>query len=158
MAKFTSSYLSGDGQWRWLQGNHHGHSTVSDGKDEPAALVEVYERAGYNYLALSEHDVLLDPTELQVQTSMCLVPAVEVTSSYGQTLLHLGAERALPARQWHPRQIMEAAHEAGESRLSMEEFAALPGVSAKEPLEAIFMYELNVWDGVALRRGPSLFG
>ena len=113
MAKFTSSYLSGDGQWRWLRGNHHGHSTVSDGKDEPAALVQVYERADYDYLALSEHDVLFDPTELQAQTSMCLVPAVEVTSSYGQTLLHLGAERALPARQWHARQIMEAAHEAG---------------------------------------------
>ena len=113
MARFTSTYFALDAPCRWQRGNHHGHSTVSDGQDEPLEIVRAYEEEGYHYLALSEHDVLLEPGELQPHTSLCVVPAVEVTSCFGQTLVHLGATAALPARELTPRQIMEEAHAAG---------------------------------------------
>lgn len=113
MATFTSTYLDLEAPCRWLRGNHHGHSTVSDGSLAPLDLVRAYEAAGYQYLALSEHDCLLDPAPLQVQTSMCLLPAVEVTSCFNQTLMFLGADAALPARQLTPRQVMAAVQARG---------------------------------------------
>ena len=83
---------------RWLRGNHHGHSTVSDGKAEPMEEVAAYETAGYDYFALSEHDTFLNPDQLQSRTAMCVLAAVEVTSCYGQTLMFLGADEALPRK------------------------------------------------------------
>ena len=113
MLRFTSSYERLDAQCRWLRGNHHGHSTVSDGRLAPMDLVRIYEEAGYHYFALSEHDRLLAPDTLQPHTSMCIVPAIEVTSRLGQTLLYLGADRELPGGQWLPWKIMEEVHAAG---------------------------------------------
>ena len=113
MPRFVSTYYDLDVSCRWLRGNHHGHSTVSDGKFSPEENVRLYEDAGYDYLALSEHDTLLDVSALQPHTSMCLVPAIEVTSCYNQTLLYLGADRELPAKAWTPAQIMTAVHAAG---------------------------------------------
>ena len=113
MPTFASTYLDPDTPCRWLRGNHHGHSTVSDGTETPEALVAAYEAAGYDYLALSEHDILLDPQPLAAHTRMCLVPAVETTSNQGQTLLHLGATAALPAGELAPAEIMARVHERG---------------------------------------------
>ncbi len=113
ISHFQSTYLPLDSPFRWLKGNHHGHSTVSDGNDSPGENIRFYQEAGYDYLALSEHDTLLDVGPLQPNTSMCLIPAVEVTSCFGQTLLYLGADREFPRKEWTPRQIMEAVHEAG---------------------------------------------
>jgi hypothetical protein len=113
MPGFVSTYLPVISSYRWLKGNHHGHSTVSDGQLSPEENIRLYEEAGYDYLALSEHDTLLDVSVFQPHTSMCLVPAIEVTSSSNQTLLYLGADREMPARSWTPKQIMDAAHDAG---------------------------------------------
>jgi len=62
---------------------------------------------------LSEHDYLLEREELQPHTKMCVIPAVEVTSKDKQTLLYLGANEMLPAREWTPKQIMDRVHQAG---------------------------------------------
>lgn len=113
MSHFLSTYLPLTTSYHWLRGNHHGHSTRSDGTDEPLAVMRAYEAAGYDYFALSEHDYLLPPTELQPHTTMCILPAVEVTSCFDQTLLYLGAERSLPPRQLTPRAMMDQVHAAG---------------------------------------------
>lgn len=113
MSQFLSTYLPLNAPCRWLRGNHHGHSTRSDGIDEPLAIVQAYEAAGYKYFALSEHDLLLLPAELQPHTTMCILPAVEVTSCFGQTLLYLGADRLLPPRQLTPIEILEQVQAAG---------------------------------------------
>lgn len=112
-AIFQSPYLESGEPVRWLRGNHHGHSTLSDGHETPAQLLSAYEQAGYDYLALSEHDRFADPAEHQSATSMCLLPAVEVSSAQGQTLMHLGPPYALPARQLTALEIMHAVHKAG---------------------------------------------
>jgi len=111
--RFESPYFSPGTCCRWLRGNHHGHSTVSDGNAEPMEEVAAYETAGYDYLALSEHDTFLDPDQLQPLTALCILPAVEVTSCYGQTLMFLGADRALPRKKLQPHEIMEQVHAYG---------------------------------------------
>jgi hypothetical protein len=112
MAHFTSTYLALAQPYRWLRGNHHGHSTVSDGENSPLDTMRAYEAEGYDYFALSEHDTLLPATALQPHTRMCIIQAVEVTSDRNQTLLYLGADHA-PPKGMTPRAIIEHVHASG---------------------------------------------
>ncbi len=43
---------------RWYRGNIHTHSLWSDGNDFPEMIADWYVRHGYNFLALSDHNVL----------------------------------------------------------------------------------------------------
>ena len=43
---------------RWFKGNLHTHSLWSDGNDYPEMIVDWYARHGYQFLALSDHNVL----------------------------------------------------------------------------------------------------
>lgn len=45
-------------QPRWWKGNLHTHSFWSDGKDYPEMIVKWYKENGYNFLTLSEHNIL----------------------------------------------------------------------------------------------------
>ena len=95
---FRSPYLPLDVPTRWLKGNHHGHSTLSDGVESPEANIDAYDAAGYDYFALSEHDRFCDPAAYRARTGMVLLPAVEVTSDLDQTLMYLGAAADLPGK------------------------------------------------------------
>ncbi|MFH1008291.1 MAG: CehA/McbA family metallohydrolase [Candidatus Latescibacterota bacterium] len=110
---FESPYFGEGAALRWLRGNHHGHSNHSDGADDSITILRAYEDEGYDYLALSEHDCLLSPSFLQAHTTMCMLPAVEVTSRFHQTLLFLGADGALPKAQLTPKEIMDRVHASG---------------------------------------------
>jgi len=109
---FISPYLDVSTPSRWLRGNHHGHSTLSDGHETPQELIDAYVAEGYQYLALSEHDLFVDPDDF-LEAGLCLVPAVEVSSDRGQTLMHLGARSALPARQLTAPQILSTVEADG---------------------------------------------
>ncbi|MDG2384156.1 MAG: hypothetical protein P8N76_20975 [Pirellulaceae bacterium] len=43
---------------RWYKGNLHTHSLWSDGNDFPEVIAEWYRTNGYNFLAMSDHNVL----------------------------------------------------------------------------------------------------
>ena len=43
---------------RWFKGNLHTHSLWSDGDDYPEMIADWYKREGYNFLAISDHNVL----------------------------------------------------------------------------------------------------
>ncbi len=43
---------------RWFKGNLHNHSLWSDGNEYPEMIVDWYVRHGYQFLALSDHNVL----------------------------------------------------------------------------------------------------
>src|SRR5262245_32554540 len=43
---------------RWFKGNLHTHSLWSDGNDYPEMIADWYKRNGYQFLALSDHNVL----------------------------------------------------------------------------------------------------
>jgi hypothetical protein len=44
----------------WWKGNLHTHSLWSDGDDFPEMAIDGYKRAGYDFLALSDHNVLAE--------------------------------------------------------------------------------------------------
>jgi hypothetical protein len=43
---------------RWFKGNLHTHTLWSDGNDYPEMIADWYKREGYEFLALSDHNVL----------------------------------------------------------------------------------------------------
>jgi hypothetical protein len=43
---------------RWFKGNLHTHSLWSDGNDFPEMIADWYRRSGYQFLALSDHNIL----------------------------------------------------------------------------------------------------
>ena len=45
---------------RWWKGNLHTHTLWSDGDDYPEMVVEWYKTNGYHFLALSDHNILLE--------------------------------------------------------------------------------------------------
>ncbi len=151
--RITSTYLDLEAPCRWLRGNHHGHSTVSDGQVEPLQIVRAYEAEGYHYFALSEHDRLLRAELLQPHTSMCILQAIEVTSCYNHTLMYLGADRELPAKELPPREIMQRAHSAGGLFVfDHPNWRPWPNYATNEQLESIEgMLGMEIYCGVIER-------
>ncbi len=54
---------------RWWKGNLHTHSLWSDGDDYPEMIVEWYKKHGYNFLAMSEHNIVMTGTKWTVVTT-----------------------------------------------------------------------------------------
>jgi hypothetical protein len=86
----------------WFRGNLHAHSTNSDGVRAPGRVVEDYAARGYDFLALSDHDTLTDPSEYrsnsksnpESESAIVTIPAVEVSAD-GPHLLQVGATEAV---------------------------------------------------------------
>jgi hypothetical protein len=49
---------AGEAGARWYRGNLHTHSLWSDGDDYPEMIIEWYKQHGYDFLALSDHNIL----------------------------------------------------------------------------------------------------
>jgi hypothetical protein len=50
----------GAGGERWYKGNLHTHTLWSDGDDFPEPVADWYRASGYHFLAISDHDILLE--------------------------------------------------------------------------------------------------
>lgn len=59
---YTTLYsaTAADQDLRWWKGNLHTHSLWSDGDDYPEMIVDWYKQHGYDFLALSDHNILAD--------------------------------------------------------------------------------------------------
>jgi hypothetical protein len=75
----------------WLKGNTHTHTTESDGDSSPEVVTRWYRDHGYDFLILSDHNVLLDPAMLShlVDSTFLLIPGEEVTSSFDSLAVHV---------------------------------------------------------------------
>jgi hypothetical protein len=69
------------------KGNAHCHTTNSDGTASPADLAAAYAAAGYDFLAITDHDVLTADT---ATAGLLYIPGVEENTNEGD-LLNLGA-------------------------------------------------------------------
>lgn len=66
----------------WLKGNIHSHSTVSDGMFTPAELSELYRSHGYDFLSITDHNILDSHSDLQTN-GLILLTGVEHDIAYG---------------------------------------------------------------------------
>jgi hypothetical protein len=79
MLEFKDLFNS-DGDW--LHGNLHTHTTASDGIRSPQAVVDHYAAEDYDFLSITDHGTLTDPTQLDPR-GMTLIPGMEL--SLGRT-------------------------------------------------------------------------
>ncbi|MFN7979340.1 MAG: CehA/McbA family metallohydrolase [Vicinamibacterales bacterium] len=79
--------------WRWYKGNTHAHTTESDGDSSPETVTRWYRDQGYQFLVLSDHNVLTNIEALSrtfaVPEQFLLVPGEEVTDVFEKAPLHI---------------------------------------------------------------------
>lgn len=107
--KLNSPYLSGG--FTWLRGNLHAHTTLTDGELSPEEVIDAYEEAGYDFLAISDHDKLVSPADYQARTRMTLIPADEVTAN-GPHILAIQVGEVVPPDGDRQR-VVDATREQG---------------------------------------------
>jgi len=76
----------------WLKGNLHAHSTNSDGELPPERLASEYRKFGYNFLALSDHNIY-STHEKYNSRDFVMIPGFELSSPIGHiNILQIGVE------------------------------------------------------------------
>lgn len=79
--------------WRWYKGNTHAHTTESDGDSSPEVVTRWYRDQGYQFLVLSDHNVLTGVDALSRRFAepehFLLVPGEEVTDAFDGKPLHI---------------------------------------------------------------------
>ena len=78
----------------------HAHSSVSDGTEPPAGLVEAAVAAGLSAVAITDHDTLAgwpEALEAAARTGIRLVPGLELSCQVGPVSVHLLAYWPDPA-------------------------------------------------------------
>lgn len=91
----------------WLRGNLHLHTTVSDGELTPQQAVDGYREQGYDFLSITDHDIVVDVEELD-GGGMTLLPGIEIAppgAELGQTIHTVGIGAS---EQWEKREGEQA--------------------------------------------------
>lgn len=132
---------------RWFKGNLHTHTTNSDGDSPPHEVVTWYRDAGYDFLALTDHDLLTLPGDhLAGAGPMLLVHGEEITAGdihvNGLGIRHTLAPRVAPGAAETLQLNVDAVRGAGgiasvnhpnfRWQLLPEDLAALRGCSLFE--------------------------
>ena len=58
---------------RWYRGNIHSHTTRTDGLCPPAQQIRDYSEQGYDFLAITDHNVI-DSHRLGEGLPICMIP------------------------------------------------------------------------------------
>ncbi|HEU4563574.1 MAG TPA: CehA/McbA family metallohydrolase [Gemmatimonadaceae bacterium] len=76
---------------RWLKGNTHAHTTMSDGDSPPEVVARWYRAHGYQFLVLSDHNVFTDPKTLASlqDSTFLLIPGEELTTTWRDKQVHV---------------------------------------------------------------------
>ncbi len=129
---------------QWVRGNLHTHTTRSDGQRPPQEVIDDYARRGYDFLMLSDHEVLNSEADLKQWDArgMVLIPGNEIAG--GPHLLHVDADRRIPpvaSRQQILNEIMAAEKETGRG------FAIMNHPDWQEQFNHATIEQLREWWG-----------
>lgn len=91
---------------RWLKGNTHTHTTESDGDSSPDVVTRWYREHGYQFLVLSDHNVLTSIDALSAlhgqDEEFLLIKGEEVTDAFDGRPVHINgldvAETVVPQK------------------------------------------------------------
>ena len=84
----------------WLKGNFHAHSTLSDGDTAPAAVIAAYRDDNYDFLAVTDHNLLVSHGRVD-SGRMLLLPGQEChvepdSGVFDYHVVGLGLKRQVP--------------------------------------------------------------
>lgn len=60
LSLLTLQAISQDENLKWFKGNTHTHSLWSDGNEFPEMIIDWYKTNGYDFISLSDHNILAD--------------------------------------------------------------------------------------------------
>ncbi len=137
---------------RWFKGNLHTHSLWSDGDDYPEMIADWYKRNGWNFLGISDHNVLQEGTRWFELKAPAVVKG-ELTQRGGGVALEKYLKRFGP--DWVERRTTDGKSEIrlkplAEYRSLLEE----PGKFLMIPSEEI----TSTWKRAATTTTPELSG
>lgn len=159
---------------RWYKGNLHCHSTQSDGKKNPLEVVQWYERHGYDFLSITDHNRVTVPETLG-ESPILTIPGAEINCQRGNVEYHLigiGIDDMPIAPFKDPQETIDAINGAGGVSiiahpywhdLLTEDLLSLNGYSGIEIFNTNCWEEiqkghsLSHWDSL-IRRGPKIWG
>lgn len=99
----------------WYRGNTHAHTTTSDGKLPVAELTRDYEEGGYDFLVLTDHDVVADVSQSRA-TNLLVIPGAEIAvccdGTFGMEVCSLGIDDVRRSYV-HPQQVIDDVLEQG---------------------------------------------
>ena len=110
---------------KWLKGNFHMHTTLSDGRLDPKDAIRIYQEAGYDFITLTDHRKI--NREIRIGDFLVLSGAEWDVGDAGERpvyhILSIGMTGRFPdvyrfcrfeyGRQPYPQEIINAIREAG---------------------------------------------
>ena len=88
-----AAQIGSGGSGRWYKGNTHTHTLNSDGDSTPDDVAKWYREHGYQFLVLSDHNVLTNPDGLNAvhgaSEQFLLIKGEEVTDRFGDKPIHI---------------------------------------------------------------------
>jgi len=102
----------------WYKGNLHTHTTNSDGDLAPEVMIARYQEAGYDFLALSDHNRLTRAKAISAKPFL-LIDGEEITAGHSEIggEIHFVAfnlvERIDPRAYGGPQEILDAVRAQG---------------------------------------------
>ncbi len=141
---------------QFQRGSIHTHTTRSDGHESPRQVATWYRDHGYQFVAITDHNVLVDPAELAdlEGPGFVLVPGEEISSTAGVTPVHIQAlcvDHLIPGARFEtPLQAVGAALDAvraqnGFAVVNHPNFSWAFGITDLLPLRGA--YALEIWSG-----------
>ena len=132
----------------WLRGNLHTHTALSDGWASPEEVVAAYERAGYDFLAITDHDRHVPLADLRSATALALIEGAEVSAN-GPHVLALGIARDVAADADRQHVLDAVAEQGGLALLNhpnwLHRFSHYP----QELMESLSGYAgIEIYNGV----------
>lgn len=100
----------------WYKGNLHTHTTQSDGKPTPIENMEWHASHGYHFVALTDHNVVTDPTAFAARPPLLAIPSVEISARRGAVDYHVitvGVKSMPIASGSDPQATIDAVNAAG---------------------------------------------
>lgn len=86
---------SANGASRWYRGNTHTHTINSDGDSAPDEVVRWYRQHGYDFLVITDHNMITDVAPLNALFGgggqFLVLPGEEVTSNFGNFHVHVNS-------------------------------------------------------------------
>jgi len=146
--------FSTDGHW--FRGNPHTHSTGSDGSLTVPELAAWYQEQGYDFLVITDHDVVTDVTDCG-DASILVVPGAEIGLCWDEVLvaeiLALGIDDSRGVKD-HPQQVIdEVLAQGGLPYLSHPH---LSGVSSTAILPLVGLSGLEIYNAGTIGWGRAL--
>ena len=135
---------------RWLKGNTHTHTRYSDGDSPPETVVDWYEAHGYDFLFLTDHNILIPDDHLaKLQRGTLPVWQGEEVTMAAVHVNGLGVTELI-APPWPGKSVMEPEVREGHServRWAVERILAQGGVAHVH--HPNYLYTLTIDDLLA---------